>query len=407
MHNPAPQLAQTNAAGHRPDDDSVAVQGGRSGALYLGSDVYRRAAFGANHPLKIMRHSAVFDLVNIMGWLPDGAFRNTEPATVSELLEFHDRGYLEALQYAESEGRVSPEIRERYHIGTLENPLFEGLFERASMTVGGSILAARLASQGYVAFHPSGGTHHGRPDRASGFCYFNDPVFAILEFLKLGRARVLYVDLDAHHGDGVEAAFLDDPRVMTLSIHEADRWPHTGVAGVSGAGAVNLPVPKGVNDSELGFLMDEAVLPLAGKFSPQAVVVCCGADCLAGDPLSGMLLSNTVLWQAVDQLLGLDVPAVILGGGGYNPWTVARYWAGLWARISGREIPARLPAEATRLLETMECDLVDEEDVAADWLVTMADSPYPGPVREPVKSVARLAVSSWPAKPEDEKNGVA
>ena len=206
------------------------------------------------------------------------------------------------------------------------------------------MLAAELALEGHVVFHPSGGTHHGRPDRASGFCYFNDPVFALLTLLEHGLERLLYVDLDAHHGDGVQDAFADDPRVLTVSIHEEKRWPHSGlVDDRARGGARNLPVPAGFNDDELGFLMREAVLPLADAFAPQAVVVTCGADPLAGDPLSKLELSNVALWQAVESLVQLTQRSVVLGGGGYNPWTVVRCWSGLWGRLSGREIPAGLP----------------------------------------------------------------
>jgi len=359
--------------------------------LYIGSEVYRRAAFGKNHPLNIVRHSAVLDLVRMLGWLGDNAFRASEAASIPQLLEFHDRDYIEAIRGAEAAGTVRPNIRERFNIGTLENPLFEGLFERASMTVGGSILAARLACEGRTVFHPSGGTHHGRPDRASGFCYFNDPVYAILTFLGEGRQRVLYIDLDAHHGDGVEDAFVDDRRVMTVSIHETDRWPYSGSAKEQRPRAHNLPVPKGVNDSELEYLMAHAVLPLAAGFAPEALVVCCGADCLAGDPLSGMMFSNVALWQAVDKLLALDRPSVILGGGGYNPWTVTRYWDGLWGRINGEEIPEHLPHEAIDFMRAMDCDLIDAEDVDEAWLCTIADPPNPGTVRDAVKSVAQLS----------------
>ena len=362
--------------------------------LYVGSEVYRRAAFSGNHPLNIVRHSAVFDLLQILGWLPDNSFRASDPATVDQLVEFHDRAYVEALQYADSTGKVDPDIRAKYQIGTLENPLFPGVFERASMTVGGSILAAELACQGHVVFHPSGGTHHGRPNQASGFCYFNDPVFAILTLLGKGMGRVMYIDLDAHHGDGVENAFVDEPRVMTVSIHEEDRWPYSGAAeDRRNGGARNLPVPREFNDSELDYLMQNAILPLADTFSPEALVLCCGADCLAGDPLSGMMLSNVALWDVVCELKSLGLPTVILGGGGYNPWTVTRYWAGMWGRINNLDIPARLPDEAVAMLSAMECDLIDDEDVDEKWLTTVADSPYPGSVRDAVKSVASFVVS--------------
>jgi acetoin utilization protein AcuC len=357
-------------------------------AIYIGSEVFRQPAFGANHPLNIVRHSAVMDLANELGWLTGSNFVASKPASIAQLLEFHDRAYVRALQHADATGRVESDVRERYQVGTLENPLFPGLFERAAMTVGGSIQAAELALEGHVVFHPSGGTHHGRPDRACGFCYFNDPVFAIKTFLGHGRERVLYVDLDAHHGDGVEEAFFGDQRAATLSIHEENRWPYSGKSSYPGAAAWNLPVPVGFNDSEFQYLLEHAVFPFIERIRPDALVICCGADGLAGDPLSRMELSNTVLWAAVMQFISLGLPTVITGGGGYNPWTVARYWTGLWGIITGQEIPQALPPGAVEQLRAMECDLVDDEDVKPEWLTTMADSSNPGPVRDAVRLVA-------------------
>lgn len=359
--------------------------------FYIGSEIYRKPAFGLNHPLNIVRHAAVLDLLQMLGWLDEDSFRESEPATVEQLLEFHNRAYVRALQYANATGKVDPQVRERYQVGTFENPLFPGLFERASMTVGGSILSAELASKGHVVFHPTGGTHHGRADRASGFCYFNDPVFAVLTFLKEGAGSVLYIDLDAHHGDGVEDAFCDNERVTTLSIHEAQRWPFSGTQSRPGQGIYNLPVPQAINDSEFEYLVDGVVMPLVDRVGADALVLCCGADCLAGDPLSKMQLSNVALWDAVDQLIARDLPTVVLGGGGYNPWTVTRYWAGMWGRISGQSMPERLPAEATAYLREMECDLIDEDDIEDAWLTTMADTAYPGPIRDEIKSLVRQA----------------
>jgi acetoin utilization protein AcuC len=333
---------------------------------YIGSEIYRKPAFGFNHPLNIVRHAAVVDLLHMLGWLDDQHFRESRPATVDQLLEFHSRAYVRALQYANLTGKVEPEVRERFQVGTFENPLFPGLFERASMTVGGSILSAELASQGHVVFH-------------------NDPVFAILTFLKAGSRSVLYIDLDAHHGDGVEDAFLDEERVTTLSIHEAERWPFSGTHSRPDLGTFNLAVPQHINDAEFEFLFEQAVLPLVDKVGADALVLCCGADCLAGDPLSKMELSNVVLWDAVDRLIGTGLPTVILGGGGYNPWTVTRYWAGMWGRISGREFPERLPDEAIDYLTAMECDLIDEDEVQDAWLTTLADSPNRGPVRDAIR----------------------
>lgn len=355
-------------------------------ALYVDSPVYRRAAYGPQHPLAIARTEIVAELCRTLGWLPPGAVRESESARRETLRRFHHDDYLDALSCADASGRVQREVREKYAIGTMENPLFAGVFERAATTVGGSILAARLALENRIAFHPAGGTHHGRPDRASGFCYFNDPVFAILTLLDADLDRVLYVDLDAHHGDGVEDAFQSDPRVSLLSLHEAGRWPYTGHKG--NGRLCNLPVAKGCNDNEFDTLMEQRVLPFACAAQPQAIVITCGTDALAGDPLSTMNLSNLALWRAVENLAALAGPVVVLGGGGYNPWTVARCWAGLWARLADFAIPDALPVTARKLLATLECDLVDEEDVEPEWLTRIADQPRSGNVRAEVAALA-------------------
>jgi len=362
--------------------------------LFVGSPVYRHAAYGANHPLAIPRVATVMGLCEMLGWLDQDNFRESPPATIDQLARFHSRDYIGALRAAEAAGRVEPEIRERYAVGNRENPVFAGVFERASTAVGGSILAARLAMECGIAYHPSGGTHHGRPDRASGFCYFNDPVFAILSFLDEGAGRVLYIDVDAHHGDGVQDAFADDERVFTISVHEAGRFPFSGPAEDRGGGqARNFPVPRGFNDSELEYLMEAAVLPMSHDFAPDAAVITCGADGLAGDPLSAMELSNIALWRAVEMVAALAPATAVLGGGGYNPWTVARCWTGLWGRLNGWPTGDTLTAEARELLRSLDSDLVDEEDRLDEWFTVLADRPAPGPVRDEISAVVRKVLN--------------
>ena len=362
--------------------------------LFVHSDIYRRAAYGGNHPLAIPRVETAVEICRCLDWLGDD-LRESPTASFEELTRYHSPHYVAALRDADAAGFVSAEARERYAIGTMENPLFSGVFRRASTAVGGSMLAARLAAEGRIVYHPAGGTHHGQRARASGFCYFNDPVFAVLTFLDLGLERVLYVDLDAHHGDGVEDAFAADPRVFTISVHEADRWPWTGKAEDRREGrARNFPVPHRVNDTEYRYVIDEAVRPLAEAFRAQAVVITAGADPLAGDPLSKMMLSNGALWDAVVKVAQSAPAAAVLGGGGYNPWTLARFWAGLWGRISGKALPAQLPDCARESLAGLSCDLVDDEDVDPAWLVTLVDPPHEGPIRPEIIALREQVLAS-------------
>ncbi len=362
-------------------------------AAFVGHDIYRQAAYGRLHPLTIPRVESVIDLCRALDWFLPGEYVQSSRASVDDLLAFHTADYIAALRAASDSGAIDAAARNRYGIGTMENPLFPGLFERASTAVGGSVLAAELALDGRIAFNPAGGTHHGRRDRASGFCYFNDPVFAILRLLRAGLGSVLYVDLDAHHGDGVQDAFAGEPRVRTLSIHEAGRWPHTGALGDDDNDglALNLPVPKGFNDAELELVVDDVVLRLADRIAPEAVVLTCGADALAGDPLASMALSNVALWNAIDRIVAVAPRAVVLGGGGYNPWTLTRYWTGIWGRLSRREIPDRLPEHARALLRKLHCDLIDDEDVDPRWIETLADAQSCSPIRDEVRALVRRA----------------
>ncbi len=372
----------------------------RRDSAFVGHEIYRQAAYGSLHPLAIPRVEAVVDLCSALGWFRPGEYRVSPCATVAQLERFHAPEYVAALRTACDRGRVDRATRERHHIGTLENPLFDGLFERAATSVGGSIRAAELALGGLVAFHPAGGTHHGRPGRASGFCYFNDPVFALLTLLDAGLARIAYVDLDAHHGDGVEDAFRADARVRTISIHEAGRWPHTGALDDAAAPhACNLPVQRGFHDAELALLLDDVVLPLIARLRPEAVVLTCGGDALAGDPLAAMALTNGALWDAVERVVETAPVAVVLGGGGYNPWTLTRYWSGLWARLAGHPIPATLPPHARAVLQPLACDLIDDEDVRPEWLTTLADAPTRLPVRPEMRALRDAACARHLASP--------
>ena len=359
--------------------------------LFIGSEIYRRSTYGQRHPLAIPRISTVIDLARALGWLPDAVYIDSPRAGLDDLARFHDPAYLAALQRAEEERRVDPETARRFNIGCNGNPVFPEIFSRPATACGATLTAVRLLSEtgGGTIYSPAGGTHHGRPDRASGFCYLNDPVLGMLRLLDEGMRRILYVDLDAHHCDGVQDALAGDPRVLTVSVHEAPRWPFTGAAeDRAGGNAVNLPVPAGFNDSELAFLLDEAVLPLARGFAPEMLIVQCGADALADDPQSKLALSNRALWQAVASLRGVAPRMLVLGGGGYNPWSVARCWTGIWAVLNGFAVPPSLPPVAEAVLRGLAWNHSKGRNPPEHWFTTLADAPNPGPVRPEIQALA-------------------
>ncbi|GAA4254761.1 acetoin utilization protein AcuC [Azospirillum formosense] len=364
--------------------------------LFLGSEIYRGSSYGAKHPLAIPRVSTAIDLSRAMGWLPDAAYRDSPLATPEELARFHAPDYIAVLHRAEADQRVDAATGERYNLGRLENPVFPEMYRRPAISTGAAILAGRLLAEvpAGIVYSPASGTHHARPGRASGFCYLNAPVLGILALLDSGVDRVLYVDLDAHHGDGVEDAFADNDRVLTLSVHEDGRWPFTGKAeDRPGAMAVNLPVPPEFNDTEMDYLLETVILPLGQAFRPQALVIQTGADALAEDPLSRLELSNGALWRAVRALMGLAPRLMVVGGGGYNPWSVGRCWAGIWAVLNGIDPVVPPTPEAERVLRALSWSRAAGRNPPEHWFTTLADAPRPGPLRDEVRRVAAAAMA--------------
>ena len=361
--------------------------------LYVGSEIYRRSSYGASHPLAVPRVSTCTDLCRAMGWLPDAQLVEAPMATEAQIARFHDLDYLHALQRAEAAQSVDPADRDRYRIGTDSNPVYPEIWRRPATSAGGAMLAARLTASGGVVHCPGGGTHHGRRDRASGFCYLNDPVLLMLTWLDLGLRRVAYVDLDAHHGDGVQDAFHDDARVLTISIHEDGRWPRTGAeADRAGGAARNLPVPRGLNDTEHRWLIRQAVLPLVAAHAPEGLVVQTGADSLEDDPLAKLSLSNNAYFESVRALMGAAPRVVVVGGGGYNPYTVGRCWAGIWATLNDRPIPPRTTPDAEAVLRALRYNRAAGRNPPAHWFTTIRDQPREGPVRDEIRRLADNAL---------------
>ena len=329
-----------------------------------------------------------------MGWLPDSQFVVAPMAELDDVLRFHEPDYVAALRRAEETQSVSAADRERFRIGAEGNPVYKEIYRRPMTSAGGVMLACRLTLSGGIVHCPGGGTHHGRPARASGFCYLNDPVLGLLTWLDGGLDNIVYLDIDAHHGDGVQDAFHDDDRVLTISVHEAERWPFTGRAEDRAGGAArNLPVPAGLNDSEMRWLMHQAILPLISERRPQAIFLQCGADALEEDPLAKLSLSNNAHWEVVDAVRHLAPRLVITGGGGYNPYTVGRCWAGVWATLNEIPIPGRTTPEAEAVLRALVYNRAAGRNPPSHWFTTIRDVPREGRVRNEVKRVSEITLS--------------
>jgi len=358
--------------------------------LFIGNDIYRRSNFGPKHPLSVPRVPATIDLCRAMGWLPDEVYRESAAASPAEIVRFHDPAYLRALREGEKRLELPEEDRERYNLGRLENPIHGTMYSRPAISAGAVLSAAEILASvdAGIVYSPAGGTHHGRPDRASGFCYFNDLVLGILRLQDLGLRRVLYLDFDAHHGDGVQDAFARDPDVFTISVHEERRWPFTGaLTDTEERTACNIPVPRGLRDSEFRLIVDEIVLPLAERHAPDAMVIQCGADALADDPLSRMELSNGAIWEAVGKSILHAARVLVTGGGGYNPWSVARCWSGVWATLNRFEIPAQLEPHAVEMLRALTWNRAQGKNPPELWFSTIADIPSQAAVRGSVRKL--------------------
>jgi acetoin utilization protein AcuC len=207
-------------------------------------------------------------------------------------------------------------------IGTSDCPVFEGLYEYAVLATGATLTAAELILSGSaeVGFNPSGGFHHAGPERASGFCYINDVALACMILAEAGK-RVLYLDVDVHHGDGVAYGFYDRRDVMTISLHEtpAALFPGTGFEDEIGTGegkgyCVNVPLPIGTYDEMYMKAFVAIVLPLIGAYNPDVIVFELGADALAGDPLAHLCLTNNAYAEIIKHLLSFNKPILATGG---------------------------------------------------------------------------------------------
>ena len=322
-----------------------------SKAAFLYSEGFWQSGHGPTHPMKPERLERTFALLDSYDVFDnaDSLLLEPRPATRDELCLFHTAEYVDTVRRL-TDGQ---QVRDfwRYGFGSGDNPVFPQMYETESLKAGASVVGAEMLIDGKVdvAFNPGGGLHHAKPSRASGFCVFNDPAIAIHRMLQEGW-RVVYLDIDAHHGDGVQEAFYDSDRVLTISLHESGDYlfPGTGFLGEQGISpgkgySVNIPLPPYTTDELYSRAFQEIVPPLVKRFGPDAIVSQLGIDTHYLDPLTHLALTTQGFTSVVEGIRDLAPRWLALGGGGYNIDVVPRAWALAYGVMIGRELADPLP----------------------------------------------------------------
>ncbi|KAJ2716009.1 hypothetical protein H4R19_000887 [Coemansia spiralis] len=306
--------------------------------------------YGYMHPMKPFRMRMAHSLVTAYGLDKQMCVVRPPRASAREMSRFHADDYVEFLS------RLTPELAEQetehasVYLYSEDCPPFDGVFEFSSISAGGSIAGAKRINHGDsdVVVNWAGGLHHAKKGAASGFCYINDIVLAILELLRYHQ-RVMYLDIDVHHGDGVEEAFYTTDRVMSVSFHKfGDFFPGTGhvsdVGVAKGKGyAVNVPLRDGIDDESYKGIFQPVMRMIMERFRPGAIVMQCGTDSLSGDRIGCFNLSMKGHAACVDFMKSFGVPLFCLGGGGYTIRNVARTWAYETSVLLGQELDPVLP----------------------------------------------------------------
>jgi acetoin utilization protein AcuC len=381
-------------------------------AAVVWDDGLTRYDFGPGHPFDPVRWRLTIELARDLGLLaaPGATVVTPAAATDAELATVHDPGYIAAVRRAGQELAPDP----RFGLGTDDNPVFPAMHEAAAAVAGATLAAARSAWSGESthAVSVAGGHHHAMRAAASGFCVYNDLAVAIRWLLAAGADRVAYVDLDVHHGDGVQAAFYDDPRVLTVSLHEhpATLFPGTGLPGETGAGpgagyAVNVALPAGTGDAGWLRALDAVAVPLLRAFRPAVLVTQHGCDSHRLDPLAHLELSvdgqrqaQLMLHQLAHELC--DGRWVATGGGGYAlVQVVPRTWAHLVGVAAGRPVDPETATperwrELARALGGEVAPLTMSDGAAARFAPFTADPDLADPVD---RAIARTRSAVFPS----------
>jgi acetoin utilization protein AcuC len=316
--------------------------------------------FRPDHPFNPKRLDLSISLIEALGLLDGTTCRMVAPrmATDEELLAVHSREYVDAVKRFSAGG--STEGAARYGLGTDDTPIFPGMHDITALVTGATLRAAELVMSGEVkrSFSIAGGLHHAHHDRGSGFCVYSDLAAAIAWIRREHQARVLYLDYDAHHGDGVQGIFYADPEVLTLSLHESGRYlyPGTGFVDELGEGdgygySLNLPLEPFTEDGSWLDIHRKLLPEVIEAYRPDVIVVQNGCDGHSLDPLTHLRASTRlyeetirIVCEVADSVCGGRVVAT--GGGGYAVWQVVpRAWTLIWGGLSGQQVPNRVPRE--------------------------------------------------------------
>ncbi len=333
---------------------------GKTALLY--SDRFLEYNLGPYHPLRPVRVKLTYDLLKSKGLLESDRVEVVEPRQASrdEILLFHEDAYVRLVEKYSEKGSGLLDMG--------DTPAFKGCYEATSLVVGASLKACDLIMSGRFshAFNPSGGLHHAHPDRASGFCIFNDPAVAI-SYLKTeyNVKRLLYLDIDAHHGDGVMYGFYEDPSVLDIDFHESGRFlfPGTGFSDECGEGEakglkVNVPLLPETGDQAYLNAFRQLVPDLVRKFRPEIILVQCGADGHFDDRLAQLRLSTNAYREVVGEMHHLahelcNGRFLLFGGGGYTLANVPRVWAVAFATLADLRPSNEIPPEWAKEFKTL------------------------------------------------------
>ncbi|MGQ9590068.1 MAG: acetoin utilization protein AcuC [Planctomycetota bacterium] len=312
-------------------------------AAFIHSAEIEKYRYPPTCPFRTERAGLTRARLRSMGLLggPDRRETAPEPASREAIERFHAPRYLDALLAAEA-GDLDIEAL-GMGLATEDCPIFRGMYEYAALACGASVLGAELllAGEADVVFNPSGGYHHAHAARAGGFCYLNDVVLACERLVRAGK-RVAFLDVDVHHPDGVQDAFYDRSDVLVVSFHQDPKtlFPWTGKVEEAGVGAgtgytVNVPLPVGTYDEAFLRSFRAVFPPLVRAYRPDVVVVEIGMDMLSGDPLANLALTNNAYAEVLEFVVGLGLPILATGGGGYHVENTVRGWALAWSILCG------------------------------------------------------------------------